>query len=326
MPTKSKRKQQLESAREAKKLKRDDFSQEVSADSELNTSALLDDSGIYISDEDEMYDPDVDDQSDMEAKIHRFSQEWVESLNRDDTMALSMFLHSLMVFRLQFSLSDSAKMIGELLGFSDRTIREWRSIFINNEGSFPDSEQGKYQRSGVLWKNEELNKKAREFVQTNASVKGKKNLTAVAFCSWVNEVLLVNSVLEPGSPRKLSISTTLHWLCNLGFEVIKKKKGTYVDGHEREDVIDYRQKFLRKMIANGFLNRNNMPMPSIESAFPSDLESPPDEVIQKTVIIFHDESTFQANDEENWIWGERGQCVLKPKSRGSSIMVIRFHR
>ena len=65
-------------------------------------------------------------------------------------------------------------------------------------------------------------------------------------------------------------------------------------------------------------------MPSIESAFPSDLETPPDKVVNKTVLIFHDESTFQANDEENWMWGEHGQCVLKPKSRGSGIMVSDF--
>ena len=109
----------------------------------------------------------------MEANINQFVKEWVELLNRDDMMALSMFLHSFLVFRLQFSLCDSAKMICELLGYSDRTIREWRSIFINNEGSFPDSEQGKYQRSGVLCQKEELNKKAREFVQANASIKGK---------------------------------------------------------------------------------------------------------------------------------------------------------
>ena len=130
MPTKSKRKQQWDNARKEKILKKDNYSQDVSTDSELNTSALLDDSGVYLSDEDEIYDPAVDDKSDLEAKIHQLAQEWVESLNRDDTMALSMLLHSLMVFRLQFSLCDSAKMIGEVLGFSDRTIREWRNIFI----------------------------------------------------------------------------------------------------------------------------------------------------------------------------------------------------
>jgi len=103
-----------------------------------------------------------------------------------------------------------------------------------------------------------------------------------------------------------------------------RKKGTYVDGHEGADVIDYRQKFLRKIVANSFLHRNYMPIPSIESAFPSDIESPPDEVIQKSVVIFLDESIFQANDEENWMWGERGHFVLKPKSHGSGIMVSDF--
>ena len=53
-----------------------------------------------------------------------------------------------------------------------------------------------------------------------------------------------------------------------------------------------------------------MPIPGTESAFPSDIESPPDKVIQKSLVIFHDESTFQANDEENWMWGEQGQCIL----------------
>ena len=57
----------------------------------IGTSALLDDSSVYIFDDDEIYDPDVNDQSDMEAKINLFAKEWAESLNRDDTMALAMF-------------------------------------------------------------------------------------------------------------------------------------------------------------------------------------------------------------------------------------------
>ena len=44
----------------------------------------------------------------------------------------------------------------------------------------------------------------------------------------------------------------------------------------------------------------------------------------KNIIIFHDESKFQANDDETWIWGEKGQHVLKPKSRGSGIMFSDF--
>ena len=91
--------------------------------------------------------------------------------------------------------------------------------------------------------NEELNEHARQFVRENACVKGKKNLTAVSFCHWTNEQLLVNSVLEPGYPRRISLSTATRWLHKLGFEVVTKKKGTYVDGHERSDEVEYWRKF-----------------------------------------------------------------------------------
>lgn len=104
------------------------------------------------------------------------------------------------------------------------------------------TQQGRYQRSGVLWNNEELNEAVRKFVRENGCVKGKKNLASAAFCQWVNEVLLTNQVLEPGYPHRISVATACRWLHNLGFEVIKKKKGTYVDGHKRDDVVEYRKK------------------------------------------------------------------------------------
>ena len=92
----------------------------------------------------------------------------------------------------------------------------------------------------------------------------------------------MNSFLEPGYPEKF-LSTTLRWLHNLGFDVIKKKKGTYVDGHEREDVVEYRKKFLRKMVSNGFLNKDNAPTPEAASCLPADLESPSQEQIKKVL-------------------------------------------
>ncbi len=136
---------------------------------------------------------------------------------------------------------------------------------MSNEGSFPDMEQGRYQRSGVLWQTEEFNECARKFVRENTCVKRKQNLTAVSSCHWVNEVLLVNNVLEPGYPRQISLSTANRWLHMLSFEVIK---GTYVDGDERSDVVEYRKKFLQKMVALGFLNKNNAPTPEAAAALP----------------------------------------------------------
>ena len=56
-------------------MKRDDFSEDASTDCKLATSALLNYSSVYISDDDDMYDHNVDDNSDMEAKINQFAKE-----------------------------------------------------------------------------------------------------------------------------------------------------------------------------------------------------------------------------------------------------------
>ena len=60
----------------------------------------------------------------------------------------------------------------------------------------------------MLWYSEELNKKAAEYVRLNASVKGTPNMTAIAFCKWVNKTLLPNSTFEPGFPRSVGRNCT----------------------------------------------------------------------------------------------------------------------
>ena len=74
-----------------------------------------------------------------------------------------------------------------------------------------------YQRSGVLWTNETLNKQATRYVRENAAKKGKANLTAGSFCQWVNESLLPNETLEPGFPSKIGVETARKWMHEVGF-------------------------------------------------------------------------------------------------------------
>ena len=137
-------------------------------------------------------------------------------------------------------------------------------------------------------------------------------------------VVLPNETLEPGYPRKLGVETCRKWMHELGFEVVAKRKGTFVDGHERPDVVEYRNKFLRKMVGLGFLNGDNAPTEDAKKVLPDDIEPPRPEVMDKTVIIFHDETTFQANDDQPTLWTEKGTCVMRPKSKGSGIMLSDF--
>ena len=68
------------------------------------------------------------------------------------------------------------------------------------------------------------------------------------------EDLLFNSTLEPGFPCKIATETARKWMHKLGFNVVCKKKGTFVDGHEQDDIVEYRKTFLRRIVALGFLN------------------------------------------------------------------------
>ena len=172
--------------------------------------------------------------------------------------------------------------------------------------------------------NEELNKAASDFVRKNAVVKGQPNLTSHSFSRWVNQSLLPNSILDPGYTRSISVETGHKWLHKLGFDVLDKKKDVYIDGHERDDVVQHHQRFLYQMVSGGFLSHESAPSEEACSAFPDDLEPPSVEQRHKNIFIFHDESTFNANDDENLLWGMHESQIICPKSHGSGIIVPNF--
>lgn len=72
-------------------------------------------------------------------------------------------------------------------------------------------------------------------------------MTAASFCQWVNTDLLPFTTLPAKYPRSISIRTATRWLHRLGFRPLGHKKGAYVDGHEREDVMAYRKEYLKVM-------------------------------------------------------------------------------
>ena len=51
------------------------------------------------------------------------------------------------------------------------------------------------------------------------------------------------------------------------------------------------------------------------------MEFPRPELRDKTITVFHDESTFQANEDQPTLWAQKGTSVMRPKSKGSGIMV-----
>ena len=256
--------------------------------------------------------------------MQSYIDEWLTTLAKEDFQALSLLLHVALTEHAGLNQTTAAVVAGNLLHYSDRTIREWKVQFMANGGRFLDTRQGSYKRTGVLWSSEELNAKARAFVRKNASVKGKTNMTAASFCSWINNDFLPYEALRPGYPRRVSVELARRWLHQLGFTIINKSKGIFIDGHERADVVEYRKTFLRRMAAIGFVNEDNAPTPEAAAALPNDITSPPEEQREKTIVIFHDESIFNANEDQSTMWGTEDQHFVRPKSKGAGIMISDF--
>ena len=332
MPPKSKRYKQLHEAaikaREAaKKPRLESVTETLSANVETAVTTIASpilrpsvDSEIHSMTSDASYDPEVDLASNDTLRMEKFAEEWLVTLDREDRISLGLFLSHHLKQLFNFTLSNAVEYAALITDRSQRALFQWRRDFLAN-GKVPDSKQGKYQRSGS---SEELNMKAKKYMQANASVKGQPNITSAMFCEWVNDELLPNSNLAPGFPRKVSIETSRKWLHHLGFEVLTPSKGMFFDGHERDDVSEYRGKFLKQMIQTGFLHPDDGPTPESQASFPHDVPLASAETREKTVFFFHDESAFHANEDQKVQWGEKGTFMIRPKSQGSGIMVSDF--
>ena len=126
------------------------------------------------------------------------------------------------------------------------------------------------------------------------------------------------------TPIEIKSRTARNWLHKLGFEYKDVKKDVFIDGHERPDVVQDRQIFLKVMKQlEPYLVEFN------EDGTMKAKEYPFDCAIrganrQPVIIITHDESTFSANDGIRRAWTRKGNSFLRPKGRGQGIMASEF--
>jgi hypothetical protein len=94
----------------------------------------------------------------------------------------------------------------------------------------------------------------------------------------------------------------------------------YIDGHEREDVVEYRKGFVEPW--KGYEQRfviydNNGDVLSTPTGFPV-----PQGVCFRLILVTHDESTFYENDRRKTHWiSDNAKAMAEKKGEGQSIMV-----
>jgi hypothetical protein len=117
---------------------------------------------------------------------------------------------------------------------------------------------------------------------------------------------------KSGLKKRIDISTAQRWMKKLDYRWTYDPKGQYVDGHEQEDVVAYRQ--------NVFLPR----WANIKARTRDWSNGQPDPLPheQKIVVWFHDESIFYANDRRAARWVHIDEAATPyAKGEGASQMV-----
>lgn len=156
---------------------------------------------------------------------------------------------------------------------------------------------------------------ARALVWENSKKRGQANMTSKDFADYVNTTLLPK---YSDSTSQLSISprTARTWLHKLGFDVRETKRALYIDGHERADVVLARIEYLESMRKYRWRMVHNEPSDAEKILF----ATLPKEK-RPLIIIYQDESTFHANDDQRTQWCDDTMRTLRHKSIGRGIMV-----
>ena len=133
---------------------------------------------------------------------------------------------------------------------------------------------------------------------------------------------------EQRSPIQVTHSseTAAKWVHEMGYKYKDVRKGEYKDGHQREDVIQYRQKVFvptLRALENRMVRWQLVETPNgetLQTIYPVNLPAG----VCPIVPIVHDETTSNANDGRNKVWINEDHTLLKKKSPGEGTMVTDF--
>ena len=192
-----------------------------------------------------------------------------------------------------------------------RKIRTWADYFLRNS-ELSIHRQGKHIKVKSLIDDEDIRRRCLEYLRSQPN----ESITAQSFRLWICQHL--HQAVGLVRPVEISESTALRWLIRLGMSFSEYRPGTYVDGHEREDIVAYRNDFLLRMAEY----EKRMVKFSGEDM---EIEEPPElSGIKRIVLVTHDESVFSSHDGRRTMWTFEAHKPLRPKGQGRSLMVSEF--
>ncbi|RPD63625.1 hypothetical protein L227DRAFT_584211 [Lentinus tigrinus ALCF2SS1-6] len=208
---------------------------------------------------------------------------------------------------------DVAVAFGDGAVSKSRSLRSWTRAFIEDRHALPHSVKNTWTRS---------------LIDKRPDLKEALSLHLMGVGKYVRALDILHFMAEPGNLRRfdlskaICLSTAQSWMHALDYRWTKEPGGQFVDGHERGDVVGYRQKiFLPAMLVSDSHARqwdsegNEIPVPL---HVPRPLE-------RRIVYWWHDESIFYAHDRRHTRWVHKSEkAVPRAKGEGVSLMAADF--
>ncbi|KZT64015.1 hypothetical protein DAEQUDRAFT_733158 [Daedalea quercina L-15889] len=216
--------------------------------------------------------------------------------------------------------SDNVAHINRGGPYLARKLCAWCQAFITDRHDLPFNTFGVWNPS-ILDVNDEL----KEELEAHLQGIGK----FVCAANIVQYMARAEVQAQFGLEKGICLSTAHAWMRTLEYQWMRAPRGQFIDGHEREDVMTYRQdSFLPKMLrhevslrqwkADGMeeLRTSGATAESIGLAIA---------LLQFTVWWFGDQSSFYAHDRRDVRWVKTMEKLQpRPKGDGASLMVGDF--
>ncbi len=194
--------------------------------------------------------------------------------------------------------------------YKARCIRVWTKYWLQN-AQLPPTFQGKHQKIIRLVDDEDIAEKCQTWIRNQGG-----HTTPIKFKEFVEQILLPETGIT--KQKTISNSTAKRWLNVLGFFHQQQRQGVYFDGHERDDVVEYRKIFLEE-IAKYEPYMASYDGETMEKILPNLKDNE-----KEHIFVTHDECIFYSNDGKRGVWAKTGELPLRKKGNGRSIMISEF--
>ncbi|KAJ7843844.1 hypothetical protein B0H13DRAFT_2364549 [Mycena leptocephala] len=186
------------------------------------------------------------------------------------------------------------------------------------DGTLPEKHQGAGAHHDSLLDNPAIHDALQEWVKGTLEVDEGGFLGPMRPAKmrrYINDFLLPHLEIN----ATISESTAVRWLKKMGFNLCHVQKGVYVDGHERKDAVENRNKFMKYLWLQILPFCYQYDEKTLEEIAPV---LKPGEKIH--YVISHDECCVHAGDMANFEWMREGEQPLRQKSRGRIVHISDF--